>query len=308
MKKISLPILLITITFSSLLPVSCKKETSDSGLTAQQEEEIATLSAQAETENEWVFNEIFDNIMGVNAEVGLGGIGVFGRSASANGRETNLDSIPACMILTVTHLNAQTYFPVKITLDFGGGCLGKDGHIRYGKMITTYSGRLTVAGNSAITTFDGFKIDSTSVEGTYTISNTTAAGSNQRQFTVDILNAKLSRPGNVHSQWTSHRKITQLEGNSTPDFPLDDVFSVEGSAHGKVTRNNDLHAWHSEITDPLRKKFGCRWLSKGIFKTWKETLSSNSPWAATVNYGDGTCDSRAQLTVNGVTKEIKLPR
>lgn len=294
---------------SALFIISCKKETSDSNLSSQDEEEVATLSSQTEAENELIFNDIFDNVMGVSPEVGLGGVGVFGRTSTSlqNGRETGLDSVPHCVTLTVTRLNAPEPFPVKIQIDFGSGCLGKDGRTRYGKIITTYTGRLTVAGKSATTVLEGFKIDSFSVEGSLQITNSTAAGSSQRQFTIAITDAKVSKPNNNYSQWASQRAITQVEGNGTPDLPLDDIFSIEGSARGKVKRGNELYAWHSEIEEPLRKRFGCRWISKGVLKVWRETLSSNSQWAAALDYGEGTCDFWAKLTVNGTTREIRLP-
>ena len=309
-KTLSCTWLIAALFLISFIIGSCKKELSDSNLTPQQEEDIATTASQSETETELVFNDVFDNVMGVNAEVGLGGTGVFGRTAasgSLNGRENGIDSVPSCVILTVTHLNAPDLFPVKIVIDFGSGCIGKDGHTRSGKIITTYSGRLTVPGKSATTTFDGFKIDSISVQGTHTITNSTTAGSNQRQFSIEISDAKLSKPSSNYSQWTSQRVITQVEGNGTPDLAIDDVFTITGSAHGKVKSGNDLFAWHSEIVEPLRKRFGCHWVSKGVLKVWRETLTSNSQWAATLNYGDGTCDFLATLTINGTAKTIKLP-
>jgi hypothetical protein len=311
MKKMSLLTRLITFSLiASIVIIGCKKETSGSGLSDAQEEEAATLSSQSETETELVFNDVFDNVMGVNTDVGLGGTGVFGRTASGTltgGRETGVDSIPSCLTLTITRLNPSEKFPIKIVMDFGGGCQGKDGHVRYGKIITTYTGRLTVAGNSATTTFDGFKIDSFSVQGTHKITNTTAAGSNQRQFTIDVTDAKISKPNGNYSQWSSHRVITQIEGNGTPDLAVDDIFSITGEGHGKVKHGNDLYAWHSEIIEPLRKKFLCHWISKGTIKVTRETLASNSPWVATLDYGNGTCDFLATLTINGVTHELKLP-
>lgn len=307
MNKTYLSLRLTTLAFLSIILFSCKKETSESGLSTQQEEEIATLSSQSETETELVFNDVFDNIMGVNAEVGLGGTGVFGRTAYPGGRESGIDSIPGCVTLTITRQNPPDLFPVRIIIDFGSGCLGKDGHMRFGKIIITYTGRLTVQGKSATTTFEGFRLDSISVQGSHTITNTTAAGSNQRRFTIDIADAKLSKPNGVYVQWASHRVITQVEGNGTPDLAIDDILSIEGSAHGKVSRDNALYAWHSEITEPLRKRFGCRWITKGILKIWRETLTSNSQWAASLNYGNGVCDFWATLTVNGATREIKLP-
>ena len=297
--------LMAALCFISLVISSCKKELSDSGLTPRQEENIATIASQSETETELVFNDVFDNVIGVNAEVGLGGTGVFGRVA-ANGRENDIDSVPSCVTLTVTHLSAPDIFPVKITIDFGSGCLGKDGHARSGKIITTYSGRLTVPGKSATTTFDSFTIDSISVQGTYTVTNTTVGGS-QRQFAIDITDAKLTKPGGNYSQWTSQRAISQVEGNGTPDLAIDDAFTISGFSHGKVQSGSDLFAWHSEIVEPLRKRFACHWISKGVLQVWRETLASNSPWAASLNYGDGTCDFLASLTINGTTRPIKLP-
>lgn len=309
MKK-TFPIAQLTalVSFSLLLIIGCKKETSDSGLTPQKEEEIATLSAQAQTENELVFNDIVDNVIGVNNEVGMAGIGVFGRTSAGitGGRESGMDSL-TCYTVSVVRLNAPDLFPVKITVDFGGGCTGKDGHVRYGKIITTYTGRLTVPGKSATATFEGFKLDSITVQGSFTITNSTAAGSNQRQFSIDVTEAKLTKPSGAYSQWSSHRVITQVEGNGTPELALDDIFTIKGSAQGKVKHGTDVFAWHAEIMEPLRKKFLCHWISKGIIKVWRETLSSNSQWAATLNYGNGDCDFLATLTVNGVTHEVKLP-
>ncbi|MGN6164190.1 MAG: hypothetical protein ACTHOF_06595 [Flavisolibacter sp.] len=295
--------LMAVLCFLFFVISSCKKELSDSGLTFQQEENIATIASQSETETELVFNDVFDNVIGVNAEVGLGGTGVFGRTA-LNGRENGIDSVPSCVTLTVTHLNAPDIFPVKVVVDFGGGCRGKDGHTRSGKIITTYSGRLTVPGQSATTIFDGFVIDSISVQGKHIVTNTTLGS--QRQFTVHIIDAKLAKPDG-NSQWTSQRIITQVEGNGTPDLAIDDAFTITGFSHGKVESGSDLFAWQSEIAEPLWKRFACHWTSKGVLKVWRETLASNSPWAAILNYGDGTCDFLAALTINGTTKPIKLP-
>jgi hypothetical protein len=307
MKKSSLVTRLIAIAFfSSLVIIGCKKENSTT-LTPAQEEEAATASSESETESELVFNDVFDNVMGVNTEVGVGGTGVFGR-VSSTGREMNTDSLSGCTHVTITRLHAPDPFPVKIIIDFGNGCLGNDGHMRYGKIITVYTGRLVNPGKSATTTFDGFKIDEISVQGTHTITNTSGstAGNNQLQYTVDVTDARLSRPNGNYSEWNSHRVITQVEGNGTL-LPFDDVFTITGAAHGRVKRGDHLYAWQSEITEPLRKRFACHWISKGIIRVRRETLSANSPWVAVLNYGNGDCDYFASLTINGITTQIELP-
>ena len=304
MKKSALFTRLMTAAlFTSLVMIACKKEQSDS-LSPAEEEQAVNYSTQSETENEVVFNDIFDNVMGVNTEVGIGGTGIFGRVAS-NGREMDPDSLPSCTQISITLLNAPARFPMKIIIDFGAGCLGRDGHKRSGKIITEYTGKLTEPGNSATTRFENFKFDSISVEGSHKVTNSTTAGSNQRQFTIDITDAKLSKPNSDYSLWTSHRVITQIEGNGTPFLPQDDIFKVTGSAHGKVKHGDLIYAWRSEITEPLIKKFICRWISKGVVKVRRE--NANAQWEATLNYGKGDCDFLATLTINGTTRQIQLP-
>jgi hypothetical protein len=281
MKKTSLLTRLITAAFfTSLVMIACKKENSEA-LTPTEEEQAVTFSSQSEAENEVVFNDVFDNVIGVNSEVGIGGTGIFGRTSTTNGRETNLDSLPSCTQVHISFLNAPARFPVRIVIDFGAsGCLGRDGHTRSGKIITEYTGPLTVPGNSATTVFDGFKFDSISVQGKHKVSNTTALGSNQRQFTIEITDAKLTRPNGDYSLWSSKRVITQIEGNGTPLVPIDDIFKITGSSHGRVKHGSYIYAWGSEIVEPLIKRFTCRWISKGTIKVRRETLPSNSQWTA----------------------------
>lgn len=306
MKKSSLFTRLITVAFLvSLFTISCKKEQSGS-LSSAEEEQAVNSSTQSETENEVVFNDVFDNVIGVNTEVGIGGTGIFGRIGSS-GREMNPDTLPACTQVSIILLNAPARFPMKIIIDFGTGCIGRDGHKRYGKIITEYTGRLIEPGSSATTVFEGFKFDSISVQGVHKITNTTALGSNQRQFTIDITDARLTKPNGNYSLWSSHRVITQVEGNGTPQIPVDDIFRITGGGHGKVKHGNLIYAWQSEIVEPLVKKFSCRWISKGTIRVKRETLPDNSQWVGTLNYGQGDCDFLATLTINGEVHQIQLP-
>lgn len=306
MKKSSLFTRLMAVAFlASLFTISCKKEQSGS-LSSAEEEQAVNSSTQSETENEVVFNDVFDNVIGVNTEVGIGGTGIFGRIGSS-GREMNPDTLPACTQVSIILLNAPARFPMKIIIDFGTGCIGRDGHKRYGKIITEYTGRLIEPGSSATTVFEGFKFDSISVQGVHKITNTTALGSNQRQFTIDITDARLTKPNGNYSLWSSHRVITQVEGNGTPQIPVDDIFRITGGGHGKVKHGNLIYAWQSEIVEPLVKKFSCRWISKGTIRVKRETLPDNSQWVGTLNYGQGDCDFLATLTINGEVHQIQLP-
>jgi len=305
MKKNSLFTRLSTVAFAAILLIAgCKKETSDV-LSAQEEEQAATYSIESEAESEIAFNDVFDNVMGVNNDVGTGGVGIFGRVASSNGRTSRVDSVPPCVTVTIVP-QTPGVFPKTVTIDFGSGCFSH-GHLRSGKIKTVYTGRLIVPGNSATTTFENFKIDSVSVEGTHKITNTTnnTPGANQRQFKIEVIDGKLTKPNANYVYWNTVRTHTQIEGNGSVT-PQDDIFSIRGIANGKVKRNNIIVLWNSEITEPLIKKAVCRWISKGRIKTVRHGLPANTRWVAVLDYGAGNCDNQATLTINGNTHQITL--
>lgn len=289
----SLQLITISFLFSLLMIGSCKKETSQSGSAMQQEQDASMVSSEADAEAEIVFNDVFDDAMGVNDEVGIEGVGTLNR-------------INPCYTITVSHPNSPAIFPIKIIIDFGTtGCRGLDGHIRKGKIINYYTGRLIVAGAMAYTTFDGFYVDSIKVEGTHKIANTSTSLTT-RQFTVDVVDAKLIKPSGDYVEWNNHKVITQIEGLATTFIALDDIFKIEGSAHGKVKKGNLLVSWESIIVEPLIKRYSCRWIVKGQVKTIRTNTAATGPWVALLNFGTGDCDSKAVITINGVSHQITL--
>jgi hypothetical protein len=307
MRTLSLLTRLMTLlTITSLTIYSCSKENSDSGeLTPQEEEAVASSSTASEAEAEATYDDVFLNVMGVNDEVGMAGLGVFGQAASnGSGESARTDSAGRCFTVTITRLNAPQPFPLRVVTDFGTGCVGRDGRLRTGKIITEYSGRLVVPGKSATTTFENHTVDTVKVEGTHKIVNTSTANINQ--FTVDVINGKLTRPNGNYSEWNSHRVRTQFEGLGTPFFPHDDIFRIEGHANGKVQRGTFVARWRSEITEPLIRRFNCPWIVKGTLVVRRETLSPSSPFVGRLNFGDGNCDNQATLTINGVVHQITL--
>lgn len=307
MKKIFFFTRLATVAFAAtLFIIGCKKEASDT-LSAGEEQQAAAFSGESEAESDGTFDDVSNNVMGVNTDVGIGGVGIFGRTASpsVSGREMNVDSVPSCVTITITPLQVGA-FPKTVVLDFGAGCYSH-GHLRSGKIKTVFTGPLREAGSVATTTFDNFKIDTVKVEGTHKITNTTAttAGSNQRQFKIEVTDGKLTKPNGNYAAWNSVRVNTQAEGNGTVS-PLDDVFKVTGNASGRVKRENLIVSWNAEITEPLIKKFTCAWVSKGRVKSVRQGLPANTPWVAVLDYGSGACDNQATLTVNGNTRQITL--
>jgi len=292
----------------SMVAISCKKETSSDELSPQEEQQVAMASTQTEVESELVLDDVFNNVIGLDNEVGIAGVGIFGQANLSGDLLTARPDSVRCFTVTRTQLNPPALFPLKVIIDFGTGCTGRDGRVRSGKIITLYTGRLFLPGNSATTTFENHKIDSISIQGTHKITNTTGStpGSNFTQFTIDAIDAKLTKPSGNYSKWNSHKVRTQVEGNGTPFISHDDMFRIDGHARGQVKHGGLIFNWKSEIVEPLFRKFLCRWVQKGVVKTWRETLPSTSPWVAILNFGNGACDNQATLTINGVSQQITL--
>ena len=294
MKKVILGLALATMI------ISCKKETSDT-LTPQDEEQANVAATQSDAESEDVFNGVFDDVVGVNKDVAIGSTGIFGRTMATNygysdadGRVDNTLLLPSCLHTTI-ETTANT-FPIKITLDFGTtGCVANDGHWRKGKIIIVYSSRLLYPGAVATTNFEDFYVDSIHFDNATTLKISNTGSTDKLQFTVEI-DAKLAKPNGSYS-----------ECNLTTS-PIDDVFTVDGYASGKIKRSDLAVGWEAKITKPLVKKFACRWISDGTVTIARLNLSSNSQWVGTLDYGylNGTCDNRALLTVNNKPHEITL--
>lgn len=291
-------ILLLMGTFSIW---SCQKESSTTDPVQQENLAFTEATGNADSEAETVFDDVFDNVMGVDAEVGIGGIGVFTAAPTQDGQVTTMgtDTLGRCFQVSYTFLNAPNRFPVKVITNFGTGCLGRDGRYRKGAIITEYSGPMIVPGNSTTTRFEAYTIDSVRIAGTYKITNVST--SNQRAFRNVVTAGLLIRANGDTTKWTSEKTLTQLEGNGTPLYPLDDILQLTGASSGYVKKSGKVYEWKTLIKEPLVKKFTCHWLVKGIV-----TMKRNDQPLSELNYGKGDCDNKATLTVNSQSKEITL--
>lgn len=189
-----------------LAAISCKKETSVTG--PQNETDFATVSSQSDAEAEIIFDDVFDNVMGVNADLAFGETGVFSvvKSTDVNTRTNNNDTLTTpCFSVTISRPSLPAFFPVKVVVDFGQGCVGLDGRTRKGKIITVYTGRLTIPGKVAETVFDGYYINNIHVEGSHRIQNIST--SQAYIFETRIENGKITKPNSNFSQWNSKKRI-----------------------------------------------------------------------------------------------------
>lgn len=295
---------LAAIFFGTALLTSCQKSLNDDTLVnAEAETSFATTEDDAEAEI--TYGDVGDQVAGVDAEVGLGPIDLFGSANAELPGEANLNPDIStdppngnrCFTITVSPRDPGV-FPKTVTINYGTGCLGRDGKLRKGKIITVYTKPLIVPGAQATTEFDGYYIDSVKVEGRHIIKNNSTSA--VLIFTRLVLNGKLTKPNGNYIKWNAEHTQTQVAGLGTPGFPRDDEWNTTGGARGENKRGEKLASWSRQIVTPLHKAFVCRWIDKGTVRI------TRNDFTALLNFGDGTCDNKATITVNGVTREIKL--
>lgn len=296
---------LLAFLLAGLLTTTSCKKTDDATDPAEQENTMVAAEDDAKTDA--VYNTVFDDVMGADNEVGTVGVGLTG-ARTASGEVSRPDQTDTaggypCLVITRERLNAPALFPVKITYDFGAGCTGRDGHFRKGKIVTIYTGRLINPGSMATTTFVGYQIDSFAVGGTHIIKNLSTP--NEFKYEVALNNGIITNVNNgkYHKREAVH-VIKQVQGLGTPGFPFDDIFQITGTARGETNRPGFVVQWGRTIlpAEPVIKRFTCHWFVEGKVKIER----SYAP-TAILDYGDGNCDNRATITVNGVTRPVILP-
>jgi hypothetical protein len=218
-----------------------------------------------------------------------------GESNSIAGRETAAARTGSCATVTLSPADLTT-FPKTMTIDFGAGCTSSNGVLRKGKLIAVLSGKIRTAGTTLAVSFDNYSVNGFKVEGNYMITNNGGTGLN---FTRQVSNGKLTYPdGTTWYKYTGTHTLAQTGGAATVTF-ADDNFSVTGNGITTSSAGNSLTV---NITTPLLKAGTCRNISSGIEQFTYNTISGS------LNFGDGTCDNQALLTVGLLSQTITLPR
>lgn len=201
----------------------------------------------------------------------------------------------SCATVTVS----QTSFPKTITIDFGtNGCTSADGVPRKGKINIVLSNYLHITGTTAVMTFDNYYAAGFKVEGTITWTNTSTQ--NAFSWTRQVVGGRLSNPNDGY-YWLHEglKTVTQTGGASTPLNLLDDVYSVTGN---HTITNPAGKVRSATITEALVKATTCYNISKG-----KVNIQGVNHFAI-VDYGDGTCDRVATISIDGnPPRTILLP-
>ena len=202
--------------------------------------------------------------------------------------------ILGCATVSITPLMG---FPKNIVIDFGTGCTSPNGIIRKGKIKIALSDSVRKTGSTAVLIFDGYFVNGFKKEGIITWTN--ISNTQQKGWQRKVENGKITSPTGKYWLHNGLKNVLQVDGYATPRNLLDDVFSITGNH--TVTNSNGISR-SSIITEALQKKTVCENISKGKVKL--EGPNHN----AVIDFGDGTCDKIATISIDGGTPTTFLLR
>ncbi len=204
------------------------------------------------------------------------------------------DYLPDCAIITTVVTGTSK----ERTIDFGEGCEMRNGNVISGIIHLSYLKNMEVATKTLNLSLDNFTYNDVAVEGSATVERVRL---NENGNPQSVASAQFSGvwPDGETVSFSKNRTREWIEGYGS-GFWGDNIFLITGNAShtGKLGS-----VFQKEITSPLRREWSCRFIVSGTLAI------SRNEMTATLDFGDGSCDSVGMLTSpDGESKEIRLRR
>ena len=270
--KLILPI----AAFAVISCTSCKK---DSSTTEDNEIETTFELSTGEGISENLTQDANEILNEAAYDTNLQGSGF-----AAGTGQTN--SILSCATVTVTPANG---FPKNIVIDFRtAGCTSPNGITRRGIINVNITDSLRSPNSIATMTFNNYFVSGFKKEGTITCTNTSTPGI--KSWRRVCVNGKITPLNGNFWLHEGTQNIVQTAGATTPAILMDDVFSITGN---RTVTNAAGRVRVGTIITALQKKTACDNIDQGIYQI------QGPNHVAVINYGDGTCDRIATLSIDG---------
>jgi hypothetical protein len=273
----------LTFIVASML-FSCQKDLSSGNNTAVTEEQATTYSEESSMA-EAGFDDAEDVATTAADEEGNASeYGINGRLFHPLFTELRA-AIGDCAEITITP-NDSTY-PKTITIDFGNGCLGRDGKFRSGAIVVHLTAPLRRPGSVVTITFRDYYVNRVHLEGSKVISN--LSDPPMHKWSVQVAGGKVTFPSGRGYSYQSIKVKTQVEGMDTR-IVRDDVYEITGRSQTEF--NSGLTITLNTET-ALVKKVACPWINDGKLKI---RINDRILY---LDYGfptNGQCDNKALLT------------
>lgn len=197
---------------------------------------------------------------------------------------------PECASISITHENGVTL----VTLLFQPECELPNGSIVSGKILFSY-GPVQNGTRYIAYHFENFTYNNYGIDGEGTVFKELHNDRGNPQSTIHSA-LHITAPSGATATYNGTKVREWVEGFSTGHWD-DNVYMITG--HRKITFSNGFES-KAMVMQALRREVTCPYFVSGNVK-----ISRNDNFG-TLDYGDGTCDNLAVLTVNGVPHEIVL--
>lgn len=279
---------------SGLLFTSCKKkETEDNDTTS------AAEHALGETHS--------NDITNIGTQASYGSMSTY-RSGQPDQVYTG------CAVITFDTTNSSGID--SMTVDFGTGCTGGDGRVRKGKLVYTHHHGLHYRDSSNVITVST-PGNTYYVDGDQVIINSKTITNNGHDATNGYLSwtvtcdLKINRANGNVLTWTAtkYKFLTAGETHNIPaiDWPHAKVAIYGGGngTHTKAGGSSQSFSISVSQADWLVRDFSCS-TSRRFFVAGIMTITPSGKPARIINFGTGTCDNNATVTINGHVYNITL--
>jgi hypothetical protein len=188
-------------------------------------------------------------------------------------------------------------YPKTLTLDFGTGCTSADGVVRSGKIKYVFTDFIFDPAATATVTFTNYVVNGYGIQGAYTITNNSSEQVGISINTV-VTNGIITYPNTTNYHYSHNRTYVMTAGSNTPYDITDDVYNITGTSSFSASDGSNI-VW--TINTPLVKAISCPFIKQGVVG-----FSYNQTINGTIDFGDGTCDSNATITIGSFQEPITL--
>jgi hypothetical protein len=276
--------ILSCLFFLALVAVGCNKDDDDKTTSA-----FNADNARISTE----IDGISDDVTSIAEEQ-------YNEMQTAYGRTTNIQTLlPSCASVSTAESDSGNVWTSTIT--FSDGCTLNNGNAVSGSIIVSGSTDFSTDSYTLTYTFNNFYHNNRHVDGTRTVvftwQGTPLQAADHMVANVEMHFTVTYPNGNSYTR-NGHRIRELYQGYQTPFNWADNVYSVTGNWTTTFPGGGTLT---TTILSPLIIEMTCPNIVSG---TLQITANTNG---AVVDYGDGSCDNQATLTINsGTPTEITL--
>lgn len=287
------------ILFATVSLISCKKEGSLQSPAVSEEE--AMMASEENTSADAEYDDITEIGLSAGADLEAGTTSGGEVPGSVNGGGVGLGvylfadlqfKIGPCVKIDVTP-NDST-FPKTVTINYGEGCLCRDGKFRKGVIELYFTGPIRKPGSVLTITLRDYYVNRVHIEGKKIVTNLSEA--NVNAYSTTVVNGKVSWPNGRGFTYEGAKVVTQVRGSETRTV-RDDVYSIEG--RNKTVFASGLTV-NKNTETPLIKPVACSWIVQGILK-----IKINDR-VLFIDFGAGDCDNKAMLKWAGGERAIVL--